>query len=153
MRALSAIICLHNCYSAALAAEDLQLRSGIAFNRDVDDGFPIKAKHLDDITIEKGMPSFLFFGASGDLNTNRQAKRIVEIYKKLPGKSIKFILIDVDHPFNDAGKELIKSFYKGYIPYEIILDKDGKIIWSQIGEVHTNQLRQKLDEISPRSDK
>jgi hypothetical protein len=134
------------------AAEALQLRPGVVFNQDTDNGFPITGTHLADAKIEKGKPALVFFGASGDLNTNRQAKRIVEIYNKLPSNALKFILVDVDHPLNQESKYLIKTFYKGYIPYEVLIAQNGKESWSQTGEVQTNLLRKKIDSLINSSD-
>jgi hypothetical protein len=133
------------------AAEALQLRPGVVFNQDTDNGFPITGTHLADAKIEKGKPALIFFGASGDLNTNRQAKRIVEIYNKVPPKALKFILVDVDHPLNQESKALIKTFYKGYIPSEILISQNGKESWSQIGEVQSNLLRKKIDAVLSQS--
>ena len=92
----------------------------------------------------------IFFGASGDLNVNRQAKRVVDLYKQTSqaAKPVKFILIDVDHPSGSAAKALIKNHYKGYIPFQVILDKAGKVAWSQIGEVETGTLSNQIDKVS-----
>jgi hypothetical protein len=136
----------------AQAAEGLQLRPGVVFNQDTDNGFPITGTHLADAKIEKGKPALIFFGASGDLNTNRQAKRVVEIYNKVPSKTLKFILVDVDHPLSQESKSLIKTFYKGYIPYEILIGHNGKESWSQTGEVQTNLLRKKIEALISQSD-
>jgi len=127
------------------AAEDLKLKKGISFTEDSDAGFPIDASRMEDMTLDPTKASFLFFGASGDLNTNRQAKRLVDLYKQSSNKAVKFILIDVDHPINAQATALIKSHYKGYIPFEVILDKGGKVVWSQIGEVEGGTLNQQLD--------
>lgn len=127
------------------AADDLKLKKGISFVQDTDSGFPIEADHMDDYKLESGKATVLFFGASGDLNTNRQAKRLVDLYKQAAGKPVKFILIDVDHANDDQAKTLLRNHYKGYIPFEVILDKSGKVSWSQIGEVENGTLSQQLD--------
>jgi len=127
------------------AAEDLKLKKGISFTDDSDAGFPIDASRMEDMQLDPSKVTFLFFGASGDLNTNRQAKRLVDLYKQSSNKAVKFILIDVDHPINAQATALIKSHYKGYIPFEVILDKSSKVVWSQIGEVEGGVLNQQLD--------
>jgi len=129
----------------ALAADDLKLKKGISFNDDTDTGFPIEGTRMDDMQLDPNKVTFIFFGASGDLNTNRQAKRLVELYKQASGKAVKFILIDVDHPVNAQANTLIKNHYKGYIPFEVILDKNSKVVWSQIGEVENGILNQQLE--------
>lgn len=130
-----------------MAADDLHLRAGISFTQDIDSGFPIEGSNLNDVSVPAGTAAIIFFGASGDLNTNRQAKRFVDLYKKTPPHSVKFIAIDVDHPANDDAKHLIKTYYKGYIPFETIIDKKGKQVWSQIGEVETNTVKSQLDKL------
>lgn len=129
------------------AAENLRLRDGISFVHDVDKGFPIIADKFDDIKIEAGKATLLFFGAAGDLNTNRQAKRVVELYKKLKDSKLKFIIIDVDHISSHEGKQLIKNYYQGYIPQEVILDRQGKTFWTHIGEVDQSALSAQLDKV------
>ena len=133
--------------AGAEAADDLKLRPGISFSQDIDSGFPIVAEKMDDLTVESGRPTFIFFGASGDLNTNRQAKRIVDLYRKLPPKSVKFVIVDVDHPANDEVRSLIKAQYHGYIPSEVIFNKQGKSVWSHDGEVELGTVKSQLDKL------
>ncbi len=131
--------------AATQAAENLALRKGISFVDDKDGGFPIIADKMDDTTIDSGTPTFIFFGASGDLNANRQAKRVVAVYNKYKGKSIKFIVIDVDHPQNDQAKSLIKKHYKGYIPCQVVLARDGSSAWNKSGEVSEGDINKQID--------
>jgi len=131
--------------SAAISADDLKLRPGVSLTQDIDSGFPITGTNLDDVKIQQGTPTIIFFGASGDLNTNRQAKRFVALYKKVAAQKMKFLVIDIDHPANEDAKSLIKSHYKGYIPLEVVLDKTGKKIWSHDGELELNQLKVQVD--------
>ena len=129
------------------AAEDLKLRQGISFVSDVDNGFPIVAQKMEDVSVDPNMANFIFFGASGDLNTNRQAKRVVELYKQLSGKPVKFIVVDLDHPANADAVKLIKKYYHDYIPYEVIIDKTGNASWSHGGEVELNVLKDKIEHV------
>lgn len=131
--------------TTAIAAEDLRLKKGLSFTQDTESGFPIEASGMEDVVPEAGKAAVIFFGASGDLNVNRQAKRLIDLYKQASSKAVKFILIDVDHPVSEDARKLIKSHYKGYIPFEVILDKSGKVVWSQIGEVETAVMSSQLD--------
>jgi hypothetical protein len=130
------------------AAEDLSLRPGLSFTQDIDNGFPILGKSMEDMAVSTGKPVFIFFGSSGDLNTNRQAKRVVDLYHKADTRTLKFIIVDVDNPPNDLGKALIKKYYKGYVPSQVLLDKEGKLIWDQTGETDTQTLKNQLDKVS-----
>lgn len=132
--------------SAAIAADNLRLKDGISFVQDTDNGFPIVGDNMDDATITQGMPTLIFFGAAGDLNTNRQAKRLVDLYKKIQDK-VKVIVVDVDHPANATVVKLIKTYYKGYIPLNVILDKSGKVSTTHAGEIDSGELKSKLDRV------
>jgi hypothetical protein len=143
--ALMTIAAAFNIGTQAQAADELKLKKGISFVQDTDSGFPIEADKFDDCQLEQGKATVVFFGASGDLNTNRQAKRVVDLYRQSSNKPVKFILIDVDHAQNDQARSLIKNHYKGYIPFEVILNKSGTVGWSSIGEVETSTLNQQLE--------
>ena len=127
------------------AAENLRLKEGVSFVHDLNQGFPILGDKIDDVTLAATHPTLVFFGASGDLNTNRQAKRIVDMYKKYRTSGLKFIVVDVDHPANTQTKQLIKSYYEGYIPGEVLFDKNGKSVWKKSGEVETVTLTGLID--------
>jgi hypothetical protein len=131
--------------ATADAAENLSLRKGVSFNDDKDTGFPILAEKIDDATVSSGKPNFIFFGAAGDLNTNRQAKRLVGIYNKFKTKNIKFIVIDVDHAANNQATELIKKHYKGYIPCQVLLDSSGTSAWTKSGEVAEGDVAKEIE--------
>ena len=131
----------------AEAAEGLKLRPGISFYQDVDSGFPIVAEKMDDLKIEPGRPTLIFFGAAGDLNTNRQARRIVDLYRRYHDTALKFLLIDVDHCQISQAQQLLKEYYGGYIPAQVVLDKAGRKVWSQIGEVDSRLLEAQADKV------
>lgn len=131
---------------AASAAENLRLREGLSYDSDTDKGFPIIADKIEDMAIEAGKASYIFFGAAGDLNTSRQAKRVVDLYKRYKASNIKFIVIDVDHA-SAEGKRLIKSYYQGYIPAQVLLDKTGQTHWTHTGEVAPGELSSKVEKV------
>ncbi len=128
----------------ALAAENISLRKGVSFVEDKDSGFPIIADKLDDAQVASGQVNLLFFGASGDLNTARQAKRLVGTYNKLKDKGIKFIVVNVDKPANKEAESLIKKYYKGYIPCQTVIDSNGTTTWSKVGEVSEKEVTRQL---------
>lgn len=131
---LTVLVAVH-CFllPSCQAAENLRLRPGISFVHDLDKGFPIIAEHMEDVKIEAGKTNLVFFAASGDLNSNRQSRRLVDLYKKYKDQ-IKFIVIDVDHPGSAETKQLIKAYYQGYIPQQVIVDKQGRTFWTHLGE-------------------
>src|SRR5207253_10858973 len=117
----------------------------ISFYQDIDVRFPITAEKMDDLKTEPGKPTFIFFGASGDLNTSRQARRVVDVYRKYKADGMKFVIVDVDQSSNPGVKELLKKHYTGYVPFEVIVSPEGKTVWSQIGEVDLSNLEGKVE--------
>jgi hypothetical protein len=79
------------------------------------------------------------------MNTNRQAKRLCDLYKK-NAATTKFIVIDVDNPPNEAARQLLRKYYQSYVPAQLLLDANGKQVWSQIGEVQKGKLHAYLTE-------
>lgn len=134
-------------FSGVYAAEDLKLKEGISFSQDLDNGFPIEAERLDDCAPGIGRPTFIFFGAAGDLNTNRQAKRIVDLYRKNRSTALKFLILDVDHAQSPECKKLLKEYYRGYIPFQVLLNKSGEKTWSQTGEVDNRLMQLQVDKL------
>lgn len=128
---------------AASAAENLQLRPGTSFTEDAGSNFPILGDKMDDAVIEPGKRNLIFFGAAGNLNTNRQAKRLCDLYKKNAANT-KFIVIDIDNPANESAKTLIKKYYSGYVPTQLLIDVAGNQVWSQVGEVERGKLQSHL---------
>jgi hypothetical protein len=134
-------------FPAVSAAEDLKLKEGISFSQDLDNGFPIVAEKPDDFVLGTDRPTFIFFGAAGDLNTNRQAKRIVDLYRKNRSTKLKFLVVDVDHAVSSECLKLLKDYYRGYIPFQILLNKSGDKAWSQTGEVDNRLMQIQLDRV------
>lgn len=132
---------------AADAAENLHMREGISFFHDLDQGFPILGDKMEDAQIANGKPTLLFFGAPGDLNTNRQAKRIVDLYRRYRTETVKFVIVDVDNATTQQARLLIKNYYPGYIPAQIIFDKQGKPKWNHTGEVDATIIGSHLDKL------
>lgn len=141
---LSASCCL---FAGVQCAENLKLKDGVSFYQDLDNGFPILASGIEDAVLEPTRATFVFIGASGDLNTNRQARRVVELYKRYKTTSVKFVVIDVDHPASSEARSLVRTYYRSYIPFEMVFNKQGQKVWSQVGEVDSKLLERQLDSV------
>jgi hypothetical protein len=131
--------------SAVNAAENLRLAPGISYTSDVGTVFPIVGDRMTDYTIETGRPALIFFGAAGDLNSNRQAKRIVQLYSKHHDET-KFIVVNVDSQ-DPSARELLRKYYPGYVPAQLLIDKDGHTIWSQVGEISRKRLSGQINQM------
>jgi thiol-disulfide isomerase/thioredoxin len=145
---LRAAVILAMLQASTMAADNLRLRDGISYFHDLDQGFPIVADSMADVTLAADKPAFLFFGASGDLNCNRQARRVVDLYKKFKATQLKFIIVNVDEPPNNAARQLIKKYYTGYIPTELFFDNQGKVAWSHLGEAELHTLSAQAEKVA-----
>jgi len=58
---------------------------------------------------------------------------------------VQFIAVDMDHKHSAAQDELVKRFYKGYIPHVVVLDRDGKIVYNASGEGEESGIERILD--------
>jgi thioredoxin-related protein len=58
---------------------------------------------------------------------------------------VNFVIVDLDHKQSPAQEELVHKYYKGYIPHVVVLDKSGKAIYSQSGEVEESTIARLLD--------
>ncbi len=57
------------------------------------------------------------------------------------------MIVDLDLKRPPAQQELVKRYYRGYIPHVTILDKSGKPVYNSSGEVEENRLSAILDKL------
>jgi thiol-disulfide isomerase/thioredoxin len=127
----------------AHAAENLKLNQHLDYSSDSQDGPLITGDHLEDGAIS-GKPAYAIFYGEGCFNSKRQARRTVDLYEKYKGK-VQFVAVDLDRPRSPAQEELVKKFYKGYIPHVVVLNRDGKTAYSASGEVDSAEISKLLE--------
>ena len=127
----------------AHAAENLKLNQHLDYTSDSQDGPLITGDHLEDGAIF-GKPAYAIFYGEGCFNSKRQARRTVDLYEKYKGK-VQFVVVDLDRPRSPAQEELVKKFYKGYIPHVVVLDRDGKTAYNSSGEVDEDKISKVLE--------
>ena len=127
----------------AQAADNLKLNQHLDYTSDSQDGPLITGDHLEDGAIP-GKPAYAIFYGEGCFNSKRQARRTVDLYEKYKGK-VQFVVVDLDRPRSPAQDELVKKFYKGYIPHIVVLDRDGKTAYSASGEVDSEEISKLLE--------
>ncbi len=110
----------------------LTLAPGLSFVDDSSSNFPIRRENLTDGRIASDRPTVIFFGTSHCWNTNREAERFVELYRK-EKDSARFLVVDLDHPSPDQ-KALVTRFYRGSIPTLAFLDRKGNVVYNRSGE-------------------
>jgi hypothetical protein len=127
----------------AYAAENLKLNQHLDYTSDSQDGPLITGDHLEDGAVA-GRPTYAIFYGEGCFNSKRQARRTVELYEKYKGK-VQFVVVDLDRSRSAAQEELVKRFYKGYIPHVVVLDRDGKTAYNSSGEVEEGEISKVLE--------
>ena len=54
--------------------------------------------------------------------------------------------MDLDQKQSAAQQKLVKKYFRGYIPHVTILDKSGKALYDDAGEVEESKLSTLLDQ-------
>ncbi|MFY9560376.1 MAG: hypothetical protein WAQ52_09100 [Terriglobales bacterium] len=127
----------------ARAAENLKLNQHLDYSSDSQDGPLITGDHLEE-GAASGKPSYVIIYGEGCFNSKRQARRTVELYEKYKGR-VQFVVVDMDRQRSAAQEDLVKRFYKGYIPHVTVLNREGKIAYNASGEVEEGEISKVLD--------
>jgi hypothetical protein len=113
-------------------ATNLSLAPDLSFTDDSSANYPIRGQNLGDGRIASDRPTAIFMGTAHCWNTNREAERFVELYRKHPAEA-RYIVVDLDHPSADQ-KKIVSRFSTGFIPTLAVLDRTGKVVYHRAGE-------------------
>ena len=127
----------------AYAADNLKLNEHLDYSSDSHDGPLITGEHLE-AGAASDKPSYVIIYGEACFNSKRQARRTVDLYEKYKGR-VQFVVVDMDRPRSSAQEDLVKRYYKGYIPHVTVLNKDGKIAYNSSGEVEEGEIAKVLD--------
>jgi hypothetical protein len=116
----------------AAAASNLMLAPDLSFTDDSSANFPITGKELAGGTISSGRPTVIFFGTSHCWNTNREAERLVALYPRYRDR-FNFIVVDLN-AVGSGQRQLVASYYSGYIPTLAIFNARGELVYDKAGE-------------------
>ena len=125
------------------AAENLRLNQHLDYSSDSHDGPLITGDRMDQGPAA-GKPNYVIFYGEACFNSKHQARRTVSLYEKYKGR-VNFVVIDLDQRESAAQEELVKKYYKGYIPHVVILDAKGNALYNQAGEVEEQAVSEILD--------
>jgi hypothetical protein len=125
------------------AADNLKLNQHLDYSSDSQDGPLITGDHLEG-GAATGKPTYVIIYGEGCFNSKRQARRTVELYEKYKDR-VQFVVVDMDKPRSAPQEDLVKRFYKGYIPHVTVLNPDGKIAYNASGEVEEGEISKVLD--------
>jgi hypothetical protein len=106
------------------ASENLRLNPRLDYSSDSLDGALITGDHMEEAAV-LGKPNYIIFYGEGCFNSKRQARRTVNLYQKYKGRA-QFVVIDLDIKRTEQQQELVKSYYRGYIPHVTVLEGIGE---------------------------
>ncbi len=120
------------------AADHLKLNSHLDYSSESQDGPLITGDNLQ-AGLASGKTNYIIIYGEGCFNSKRQARRTVELYNKYKD-TVNFVVIDLDKPHSGEQQELVKRFYRGYIPHVVVLDKSGNPLYDSSGEVESSRI-------------
>jgi hypothetical protein len=127
----------------ARAGENLKLNPHLDYSSDSNDGPLITGDRMDD-AVAAGKPNYIIFYGEACYNSKHQARRTVSLYEKYRGR-VNFVIIDLDQKHTQQQNELISAHYRGSIPHVTIIDRNGKTLYDQAGEVDESDISKILD--------
>ena len=117
------------------AIDNLKLNSRLDYTSDSLDG-PLITGDDAQSGFVAGKPNYVIIYGEGCFNSKRQARRTVELYDKYRSQ-VHFVVVDLDVPRSPEQQQLVKQYYKGYIPHVLVLDAHGTPLYNQSGEVES----------------
>ncbi len=127
----------------ARAGENLKLNPHLDYSSDSNDGPLITGDRMDE-AVAAGKPNYIIFYGEACYNSKHQARRTVSLYEKYRGR-VNFVIIDLDQKHTQQQNDLISAHYRGSIPHVTIIDRNGKTLYDQAGEVDESDIANLLD--------
>jgi hypothetical protein len=118
---------------ALLAIDNLKLNPHLDYDSDSADGPLITGTDAESGFVS-GKTNYVIMYGEGCFNSKRQARRTVELYNKYRSQ-VHFVVVDLDVQRSPEQQELVKKYYRGYIPHVLVLDAQGEPLYNQAGEV------------------
>src|ERR1700686_1981275 len=109
--------------TTSFAIDNLKLNSQLDYSSDSLDGPLITGDHAQ-AGFVSGKTNYVIMYGEGCFNSKRQARRTVELYNKYRSQ-VHFVVVDLDVQGLPEQQELVKKYYKGYIPHVLVLDAHG----------------------------
>ena len=116
-----------------LAIDNLKLNPHLDYGSDSLDGPLITGTDAQSGFVS-GKTNYVIMYGEGCFNSKRQARRTVELYDKYRSQ-VHFVVVDLDVQRSPEQQELVRKYYKGYIPHVVVLDARGEPLYNESGEV------------------
>jgi hypothetical protein len=117
------------------AIDDLKLNTKLDYTSDSLDGALVTGSDAKSGFVP-GKINYVIIYGEGCFNSKRQARRTVELYNKYRSH-VHFVVVDLDVQRSPEQQQLVKQYYKGYIPHVLVLDAQGTLLYNQTGEVES----------------
>lgn len=121
------------------AIDNLKLNSKLDYTSDSLDG-PLITGDDTQSGFLAGKPNYVIIYGEGCFNSKRQARRTVDLYSKYRSK-VHFVVIDLDVQRSPEQQNLVKQYYKGYIPHILVLDAGGEAVYNHSGECDSQHIQ------------
>ena len=122
------------------AIDNLRLNPKLDYGSDSLDGPLITGSDAQSGFVS-GKTNYIIMYGEGCFNSKRQARRTVELYNKYRSQ-VHFVVVDLDVQRSPEQQQLVKQFYKGYIPHVLVLDARGEPLYNQSGEVDSRVIEE-----------
>jgi len=134
MKKIVRVLCLLLLAAPTLfAIDNLKLNPRLDYGSDSLDGPLITGSDAQSGFVS-GKTNYVIMYGEGCFNSKRQARRTVELYNKYRSQ-VHFVVVDLDVQRSPEQQQLVKQYYKGYIPHVLVLDARGQPLYNQSGEV------------------
>lgn len=118
---------------ALFAIDNLKLNPQLDYKSDSLDGPLITGSDAQSGFVS-GKTNYVIMYGEGCFNSKRQARRTVDLYNKYRSQ-VHFVVVDLDVQRSPEQQQLVKQYYKGYIPHVLVLNARGEPLYNQAGEV------------------
>lgn len=123
---------------ALFAIDNLKLNSRLDYTSDSQDG-PLIIGDDAQSGLVVGKTNYIIIYGEGCFNSKRQARRTVELYSKYRNQ-VHFVVVDLDSQSSPEQQQLVKRYYKGYIPQVVVVDASGNPLYNAAGEVDSSEI-------------
>jgi hypothetical protein len=118
---------------ALFGIDNLKLNQKLDYQSDSIDG-PLITGDDAQSGLLAGRTNYVIIYGEGCFNSKRQARRTVDLYNKYRDR-VHFVVVDLDVRRSPEQQQLVKQYYKGYIPHLVVLDTNGRALYNRDGEV------------------
>jgi hypothetical protein len=122
------------------AIDNLRLNPKLDYGSDSLDGPLITGSDAQSGFVS-GKTNYIIMYGEGCFNSKRQARRTVELYNQYRSQ-VHFVVVDLDVQRSPEQQQLVKQYYKGYIPHVLVLDARGEPLYNQSGEVDSRVIEE-----------